>query len=181
MLRPCCGELDGQCSLTSPQLCWFFNGRFHLHAEHCTEVLTGYFMTIGVMFSFLYYFPSWKRKRGRNNLARNWQIRMWHWEPSFSAAGRLPSRALYFRRGRRTYQLRHKLFSTAIKSMVEICYIHLSAPRNSGLFPHYVYPNMDLTGPGKLSRRPARSTVASHYWRWWASGKIHRIHRECSG
>ena len=38
-LRPCCGELDGQCTLTSPQHCWFMNGWFHLDAEHCSQVL----------------------------------------------------------------------------------------------------------------------------------------------
>ncbi|XP_078355907.1 inactive rhomboid protein 1-like isoform X1 [Oculina patagonica] len=38
ILRPCCGELDGQCTLTSPEHCWFMNGRFHMNAEHCTQV-----------------------------------------------------------------------------------------------------------------------------------------------
>lgn len=36
-LRPCCKE-DGQCTLSSPQHCWFMKGRFHLHVDHCTQV-----------------------------------------------------------------------------------------------------------------------------------------------
>ncbi|XP_068742529.1 inactive rhomboid protein 1-like [Montipora capricornis] len=38
VLRPCCGELNGQCTLTSPEHCLFMKGRFHLHAEHCTQI-----------------------------------------------------------------------------------------------------------------------------------------------
>ena len=37
ILRPCCKE-DGQCTLTSPQHCWFMKGRVHLHFDHCTQV-----------------------------------------------------------------------------------------------------------------------------------------------
>lgn len=43
-LRPCC-KGDGQCSLTSPEHCWFMKGRFHFHVEHCTQVLKAHFQS----------------------------------------------------------------------------------------------------------------------------------------
>lgn len=60
-LRPCCGELNGLCTLTSPQHCWFMNGRFHLGAEHCSQVLKAHMNSND--WYLLFFVNQWEKLR----------------------------------------------------------------------------------------------------------------------
>ena len=49
-------------------------------------------------------------------------------------------------------------------SMVAICDVNLSAPRNSGLSGDHLLANMVILGPGKLYWMVAHGNSASYRW-----------------
>lgn len=78
--------------------------------------------------------------------------------------GRLSAATLHSGRPVSSRQLRHAIFSSTIPSMVAICDVNLSAPRNSGLSVDYLPANMVILGPGKLYWLVTHGNSASYRW-----------------
>lgn len=38
VIRPCCAYLNNECLMTSPHHCEILQGKYHYHAEHCSQV-----------------------------------------------------------------------------------------------------------------------------------------------